>query len=94
MSKLPKKLQHRIDQRREVDALRRLKTFEAETDFVWGNNLLDIFEQLKKKFKGNFIISNAVKKEVIDHPMKTRKYKLEAIMISDLIQNNILKTKF
>src|SRR3989344_1057959 len=55
------------------------------------NNLLDIMEQLKKKFKGDFIISKAVKEEVLDHPLQIRKYKLEAIMISSLIQNNIFK---
>ena len=56
------------------------------------NSLLDVLEQLKKKFKGDFIISNDVKREVLDHPLKTRKYKLEAIMISNLIQNNIIRT--
>jgi len=56
------------------------------------NNLLDVLEELKKKFKGDFIISSDVKREILDHPLKTRKYKLEAIMISNLIQNNILRT--
>ena len=56
------------------------------------NNLLGVLEQLKKSFKGDFIISNDVKREVLDHPLKTRKYKLEAIMISNLIQNNIIRT--
>lgn len=55
------------------------------------NSLLDITEQMKKKFKGDFIISNSVKEEVLDHPLNIRKYKLEAIMISSLIQNNIFR---
>ena len=55
------------------------------------NNLLDVLEQLKKKFKGDFLISDAVKMEILDNPIKSRKYKLEAIMISNLIQNNIFK---
>jgi hypothetical protein len=55
------------------------------------NNLLDILEQLKKKFKGDFIISNAVKQEILDYPLTTKKYKLEAVMISNLIQNNIFR---
>ncbi len=55
------------------------------------NSLLDVLEQMKKNFKGDFIISKDVKREVLDHPLKTRKYKLEAIMISNLIQNNILR---
>lgn len=55
------------------------------------NNLLEVLEQLKKKFKGDFIISNAVKKEILDNPLMSKKYKLEAIMISNLIQNNIFR---
>src|SRR3989344_1590390 len=55
------------------------------------NNLLDVLEQLKKRFKDDFIISDAVKKEVLDHPLTIKKYKLEAIMISNLINNNILR---
>jgi len=54
------------------------------------NNLLDVLEQLKKRFKDDFIISDAVKREVLDHPLTIKKYKLEAIMISNLI-NNILR---
>ena len=55
------------------------------------NNLLDKLIELKKKFKGDFIISNAVKKEILDNPITSKKYKLEAIMISELIQNNIFR---
>ncbi|MBS3135047.1 hypothetical protein J4406_01585 [Candidatus Woesearchaeota archaeon] len=55
------------------------------------NNLLDVLEQLKKRFKDDFIISDAVKREVLDHPLTIKKYKLEAIMISNLINNNILR---
>lgn len=55
------------------------------------NNLLGVLEELKKKFKGDFIISNAVKMEILDNPITSKKYKLEAIMISNLIQNNIFR---
>jgi hypothetical protein len=55
------------------------------------NNLLDKLEQLKKKFKGDFIISNSVKEEILDRPLKIRKYQLEAIVISNLIKNNIFR---
>ena len=55
------------------------------------NNLLDTLSDLKKKFKGDFFISDSVKKESLDNPITNRKYKLEAIMISNLIQNNILR---
>ena len=55
------------------------------------NNLLEVLEQLKKKFKGDFLISETVRKEILDNPLNSKKYKLEAIMISNLIKNNIFK---
>jgi len=55
------------------------------------NNLLSVLEELKKKFKGDFVISDAVRKESLDNPLNSKKYKLEAIMISNLIKNNIFR---
>ncbi len=55
------------------------------------NNLLDKLSEMKKMFKGDFLISNAVKKEIIENPITNRKYKFEAILISSLIQNNIFR---
>ncbi|MCD4666624.1 hypothetical protein K8R47_02335, partial [archaeon] len=57
---------------------------------VATNNLLDVLIELKKKFSGKFIISDEVKREVIDTPLRSKKYKLEAIMISNLLQNKII----
>ena len=31
------------------------------------NNLLSVLEELKKKFKGDFVISDAVRKESLDN---------------------------
>lgn len=38
------------------------------------NNLLWILPPLKKQFRGDFLISEAVKGEIIDHPLKTKKF--------------------
>jgi len=55
------------------------------------NDLLWTLKELKKEFNGNFIISDIVKKELIDKPLKTKKYKFEAITILNLVKENVLQ---
>lgn len=55
------------------------------------SGLLQVLEKLKKDFKGEFIITNAVKREVIDRPYKNKKYKLESIQVQNLLDKGILK---
>ncbi len=55
------------------------------------NGLLGVLEELKKDFNGKFIITPQVKNEVIDKPMKIKKYKLEAIKVKHLLDKNILE---
>jgi len=55
------------------------------------NDLLWTLKALKKIYKGDFYIPNSVKKEIIDVPIKSKKFKLEAIMISKLVDEGILK---
>ncbi|MGM5483323.1 MAG: hypothetical protein ACQER9_00215 [Nanobdellota archaeon] len=50
-----------------------------------------LLEALKKNFNGEFIIPKSVSKEIIDRPMKTKKYKFESIRIMPYIANGILK---
>ena len=50
------------------------------------NGLLDELKELKKIFKGEFLITKEVKQEVVDNPIKTKKYELEAIKIDSLIK--------
>ena len=54
------------------------------------NNLLWLLEPLKKDFKGNFYLTDAVKRELVDKPLETKKFKFEAIQIERLIENGIL----
>jgi len=53
--------------------------------------LLPELEELKKIFKGKFIISQKVKEEAIDRPMKIRRFQLEAIKIKTLLDEGILE---
>ena len=50
---------------------------------VATNDLLWTLHHLKKQFKGRFIISQEVKREIIDTPFNSKRYKLEALMIRD-----------
>ena len=55
------------------------------------NNLLSILEPLKKEFKGNFYITEAVKREIVDRPLETKKFKFEAIQVERLIEDGVLE---
>src|SRR3989338_258473 len=54
------------------------------------NNLLWVLEPLKKKFNGKFYITEAVRKELVDRPLETKKFKFEAIQVQRLIENGVL----
>jgi hypothetical protein len=54
------------------------------------SGMLGILEKVKNK-EIEFIITPQVKKEVIDRAMTIKKYKLEAVRISDLLEKGILK---
>ena len=55
------------------------------------NNLLWILEPLRREFRGTFYIPMAVKKELIDRPLQTKKFKFEALQIIPLISNGTLE---
>jgi len=56
------------------------------------NGLLPILEGLKKEFNGEFILPPQVKKEVVDNPIKIKRYELEAIKVKNLINKGIFKS--
>ena len=55
------------------------------------NNLLWLLEPLKIQFDGGFIISPAVKQELVDKPLQTKKYKFEALQVLQNIQQGVLE---
>ena len=50
------------------------------------NNLLWLFEEVKQKYKINFHITEAVKKEIIDNPFNTKKFKFESLQVMGLLE--------
>ena len=55
------------------------------------NGMLDLIEKLKGVFKGKFLITEAIKHEVIDTPMKIKRFELEALKIKSLLDRGILE---
>lgn len=55
------------------------------------NNLLWILDGLKQRFQGEFYISPAVYDELINKPLTTRKYKLEALQVLPYITKGTVK---
>lgn len=65
--------------------------FDASTLIsISMNGLLEELKKLKDIFKGDFVIPKEVKKEVIDHPIKTKRFELEAMKIQNLIDDGYL----
>ncbi|MDH3353427.1 MAG: hypothetical protein OEL87_03190 [Nanoarchaeota archaeon] len=55
------------------------------------NGMLPIVEKLKENFDGEFILTPHVKREVVDRPIKIKKFKLEAIRVQSMIDKGIFK---
>lgn len=55
------------------------------------NGLIDELRKLKKVFDGKFIITNEVKGEVIDKPVKIKRFELEALRTKQLFEEKILE---
>jgi hypothetical protein len=55
------------------------------------NNLLWLLEPLKEKFKGEFYMAESVRKELVDKPLKTKKFKFEALQVQHMIDKGVLK---
>jgi hypothetical protein len=55
------------------------------------NGLLDVIKNLKREFNGNFIITEDVKRELVDFPIQRKQFELEALRVRSLIDEGILE---
>jgi len=55
------------------------------------NGITDIIKRLKEIFKGTFLITSEVKKEIIDTPMKIKRFGLEALKLKHLLDEGVLE---
>ncbi len=54
------------------------------------SNLLWLLEVLKKKFNGSFAMTEGVKRELVDRPLETLRFKFEALQVQSLIEKRVL----
>ncbi len=50
-----------------------------------------LIRDLKTTFEGKFLLTSEVKNELVDHPIKTKRFKLEALKIKQLINEGVLE---
>lgn len=55
------------------------------------NGVTNIIKNLKKVFDGKFLITSDVRKEVVDTPIKIKRFELEALKIKQLLDQGILE---
>ncbi len=55
------------------------------------NNLLGLLKNLKEKYRGSFYITNSIRKELIERPLKTKKFKFEALQVLRGIRTGVLE---
>ena len=56
------------------------------------NNLLEVLEDLKKRYNGEFLIPRKVKEELVNRPLEGTKFKFEALRTLSFINKGIIKT--
>ncbi|MBA7617184.1 hypothetical protein ES703_24496 [subsurface metagenome] len=55
------------------------------------NGITYLIKELKGIFKGKFLITSEIKKEIIDVPMKIKRFELEALKLKQLLDEGILE---
>ncbi len=55
------------------------------------NSLLWLLAPLRKKFNGDFYISEDVRKELVERPMEIKRFEFEALQIQGEIDTNVLR---
>jgi hypothetical protein len=55
------------------------------------NGLLPILEKLKKNFDGKFLITEQVKREIIDKPLTIQRFELGAMRMQSLLDSNVIE---
>ncbi|MBR9701337.1 hypothetical protein GOV13_00260 [Candidatus Pacearchaeota archaeon] len=55
------------------------------------NGLLPELRELKKVFDGKFIITEEVKKEIIDKPLTIKRFELEALKLKQLLDEKVIE---
>ena len=55
------------------------------------NGITDFVRDLKKVFDGKFLITKEIKGEIIDRPLKIKRFRLEALKLSGLLDEKVIE---
>lgn len=55
------------------------------------NGLLPLLRKLKQHFKGEFLITKEVKREIIERPLQIKRFQLGALRLHELFKDKIIK---
>ena len=55
------------------------------------NGITDLIKKLREIFKGKFLITTEIKQEIIDTPIKIKKFELEALKLKALLDEGVLE---
>ncbi len=81
-----------IPQSMNQQAMKKAIIFDSGTLISFSmNGLTDLLKDLRGIFKGKFLITSEVKKEVIDTPLRIKNYELEALKIKQLLDSGVLE---
>ncbi|VVB79190.1 Uncharacterised protein [uncultured archaeon] len=70
----------------------RVIIFDSSTLISFAmNGLFEELKTLRKSFSGKFIITKEVKQEIVDNPIRIKRFELEALKIDEMIQQKILE---
>jgi hypothetical protein len=66
--------------------------FDSGTIITFAmNGLIDLLKELKKNFDGKFFITEEVKHEIIDRPLRIKRFELEALTIQNLLEEGVIE---
>jgi len=55
------------------------------------NNLLGLLNSLREHYKGNFYITNSIRGELIERPLRSKRFKFEALQVLRCINANVIE---
>ena len=85
----PQQVQPTLSASRQSKAI----IFDASTLISFAMaSLYDELRKLKENFNGKFLITQDVKREVIDKPLEIRRFQLEALKIQQMMEDKVLET--
>lgn len=55
------------------------------------NGITELIAKLKENFKGKFLITQEIKREIVDKPIKIKRFELEALKLKQLLDEGVLE---